>query len=395
MNLRKLLTWLGIVLAFFLCAAAFFPAPARAEIFGTVHGIVHDPQHRPIQDAEVDLKAQRSDWLQHQKTNDNGEFDFSAVPLGEYTVTVKIANFQTAAQSVVVTSGSSPVLHFQLDLAGIAEKTVVTGEPVSASVESVTPTTLLSRQTIQDTPGADRTNSLAIITEYVPGSYVTHDQLHVRGSHQVSWLIDGVPVPNTNIASNVGPQFDPKDIDFLEIQRGSYDAQYGDRTYGVFNLVPRTGFERNNDAELVMSAGTFYQTNDQMSLGGHTQRFAYFVSANGNRSNLGLGTPIANVIHDRQAGGGGFASLIFNVNPASQLRLVTSVRRDSYQIPNGPDDRAAGIDDVERESDAFVNVSWVRTFKSGMLLTVSPFYHYNTANFDGGTSDPIVTIDAM
>ena len=57
----------------------------------------------------------------------------------------------------------------------------------------------------------------------------------------MSWLIDGVPVPNTNIATNVGPQFDPKDIDSLEVLRGGYSAEYGDRTYGVFNVVPRTG----------------------------------------------------------------------------------------------------------------------------------------------------------
>src|SRR5258708_1441312 len=276
MNLRKLLTWLGIVLAFVLCAAAFFPAPARAEIFGTVHGIVHDPQHRPIQDATVDLKAQQSDWVQHQKTNDNGEFEFSAVPLGEYTVTVSIANFQTAAQSVVVASGSSPVLHFGMELAGISEKTVVTGEPVSATLDSVTPTTLLNRQDIQDTPGADRSNSLAMITDYVPGAYFTHDQLHVRGGHQVSWLVDGVPVPNTNIASNVGPQFDPKDVDYFEVQRGSYDADYGDRTYGVFNVVPRTGFERDSECDLVTSFGNFYQTNDDISCGGPTPNISSF-----------------------------------------------------------------------------------------------------------------------
>ena len=66
-----------------------------------------------------------------------------------------------------------------------------------------------------------------MITDYTPGAYVTHDQLHIRGGHQTSWLIDGVPVPNTNIASNLGAQFDPKDIDYLEIQRGSYSAAYG------------------------------------------------------------------------------------------------------------------------------------------------------------------------
>jgi hypothetical protein len=198
MNFRKFSSSLGILLAFVVCSAAFFPVSVRAEIFGTVHGIVHDPQHRPIQEAEVDLKAQRSDWVQHQKTNDNGEFEFGAVPLGEYTVTVTVANFQPAMQSVVVTSGSSPVLHFPMALAPVNEKTVVTGEPVNATTDSVTPTTLLNRQDVQDTPGADRTNSLAIITDYVPGAYITHDQLHIRGGHQTSWLVDGVPVPNTN-----------------------------------------------------------------------------------------------------------------------------------------------------------------------------------------------------
>ena len=106
----------------------------------------------------------------------------------------------------------------------------------------MTPTTLVSRLDVQQTPGADRTNSLAMITDYVPATYVTHDMLHMRGGHQVEWLIDGVPIPNTNIASNLAPQIDPKYIDYLEVLRGSYDATYGDRTYGIFNIVAANGF---------------------------------------------------------------------------------------------------------------------------------------------------------
>jgi hypothetical protein len=423
MKLRKFLVCLGIALAFAVCTSAFFPVPARTEIFGTVHGIVHDPQHRPIQDADVALKAQHSDWVQHQKTNGDGEFEFSAVPLGEYTVTVTIANFQPAMQSVVVTSGSSPVLHFPMELAGLSEKTVVTGEPVSATLDSVTPTTLLNRQDIQDTPGADRTNSLSMITDYVPGAYITHDQLHVRGGHQVSWLIDGVPIPNTNIASNVGPQIDPKDVDYFEVQRGSYDADYGDRTYGVFNAVPRTGFERDRECDLVASFGNFYQTNDQISCGGHTQRFAYYGSLNGNRSNLGLQPPTPQVIHDAENGFGGFATFVFNVDPKDQLRLVVSSRRDFYQIPvsTGQINQIDGIpgaifitpitpcappssscsipggifqSDSEHEADTFVNFTWVRTLSPNALLTVSPLYHYNRANYTGNPIDlPTDTTD--
>jgi outer membrane receptor for ferrienterochelin and colicin len=384
--MRKLLVSLGAILM-------MVAVPAFATIFSTVKGIVHDPQHRPVAGATVTVKARQADWTQTTTTNTDGAFQIAAVPVGEYTLTVSFQGFVTVEQAITAVSDSAPELHIQLEVARVRETVTVSGSATDVHPTSVTPTTLVSREDIQNTPGADRTNGLEAITAFVPGAYVTHDQLHMRGGHQVSWLIDGVPVPNTNIASNVGPQFDPKDIDFMEVHRGSYDAQYGDRTYGVFNVVPRSGFERNNDAELVVSAGNFYQTNDQLSVGGHTQRFAYFISANGNRSDLGLGTPVADVIHDRQAGGSGFASLIFNVDPSNQLRVVTSVRRDSYQIPNGPDDQAAGVDDVERESDTFLNVSWVRTFKSGMLLTFSPFYHYNMANFEGGPNDPIVTVD--
>lgn len=119
---------------------------------------------------------------------------------------------------------------------------MVFGRAEQANMTSVTPTTLVDSEDIALTPGADRTNGMEMITDYVPAAYVTRDMLHMRGGHQADWLIDGVPIPNTNIATNLGPQIDPKDNDYLEVLRGSYDAEYGDRTYGTFNIVPRTGF---------------------------------------------------------------------------------------------------------------------------------------------------------
>ena len=153
----------------------------------------------------------------------------------------------------------------------------------------------------------------------------------------------------------------------------------GDRTYGVFNIAPRTGFERNNEGELILSAGSFYQTNDQFNFGSHTERFAYYASVNGNRSNLGIQTPVPQVVHDAENGYGGFGSLIFNVDPSNQLRLVTNLRKDYYQIPydpypndieNNPVDGqypTIGLRDGDHESDALVNFSWVHTFNSQML----------------------------
>src|ERR1700681_406593 len=356
---------------FLALAALLLLGPAAfANIYGAIRGVVPDPQHRPIQNAMVMLKAKSSDWAKNVTTDANGEFQLNAVPLGDYSVSVASEGFAQTSHDVTVISGSVPVVHFLLKVATANANVTVSGEPDVAPTDSATPTTLVSRLDIERTPGASRSNSLAMITDYVPGAYVTHDQLHIRGGHQTTWLVDGVPVPNTNIASNIGPQFDPKDIDYMEVDRGSLGAALGDRTYGVFNVVPRTGFERNNQAELVLSAGNFYQTNDSFSFGSHTQRFAYYVSVNGNRSNLGLETPIPQVVHDAANGYGGFGSFIFNVNPSNQLRLVTALRKDYYQVPYDPNFYdlessqfdSSGLRDSNREADALINASWVHTF---------------------------------
>jgi outer membrane receptor protein involved in Fe transport len=359
-------------------------------IFGTVRGIVHDPQHRPVSDAKVRLQAKQSAYTQTAQTDAEGQFHFDAVPLGAYTVTVSQSGFETGQQIVSVLSGSAPILHFELRLETQNQSVTVSADSAPAQTESVTPTTLIDREQISQTPGASRANSLAMITDNTPGAYVTHDQLHIRGGHQVSWLIDGVPIPNTNIASNLGPQIDPKDIDTVEMQRGSYSADYGDRTYGIFNVAPRTGFERNNEAELILSAGNFYQSDDQLNFGGHTSRFAYYASINGNRTNLGLETPTSAVIHDAANGFGGFTSLIYNVGPKDQLRLVAQVRRDFFQVPFDPSDpNTAGqfLRDANRENDSFATFSWVHTFNTGLLLTVSPFLHFNTADYQSSLLD--------
>jgi hypothetical protein len=382
----------------------FLSLSAAASVVSTVRGVIHDPQHRPVQNAMVMIKAKTSDWSATANSDANGVFTFNAVPLGEYVVTVAGNGFVQAKQDVMLISASEPDLHFALNVAGSKEIVNVSDTSETAPTDSATPTTVVDRLEIARTPGASRTNSLAMITDFVPGSYVTHDQLHIRGGHQTSWLIDGVPIPNTNIASNLGPQVDPKDIDYLEASRGSYGAEFGDRTYGVFNVVPRTGFERNREAELVLSAGNFYQTNDQFSIGSHTERFAYYASVNGNRSDLGIQTPVPQVTHDAENGYGGFGSLIFNADPSNQLRFITSLRKDHYQIPydpfpndieNGsipendftPQYPSIGLRDADSESDAVVSFSWIHTFNPHELVEVSPFYHYNSANYASSPFD--------
>src|SRR5213080_3537782 len=313
---------------------------SRASVFGDVRGVVFDPQHRAIAGANLRLRSKSSDFAQDMQSAPTGDFLFRAIPIGEYTLTIEAKGFKSIEQSLTVVSGNAPVLYFFMTIAPVSQRVDVIEKPEAPRTDSPTPTTLIRRQEISHTPGSDRTNSVAFITTYVPGSYLTHNQLHVRGGHQVTWLIDGVPVPNTNIADTVGAQFDPKDIDYLEVQRGSYSSEFGDRTYAIFNVAPRNSFERQREAELLLTYGNFNQTNDQFNFGSHTERLGYYGSITFNRSDYGLETPTEVVLHDQTNGGGVFGSLIFNLNPKDQLRLVSGARRDFFQVPNDTNNQA-------------------------------------------------------
>src|SRR5260370_42062657 len=85
-----------------------------ATVFGTVRGIVHDPQHRPVSGIQVVLKARGSEFPLSARTDDAGQFHFDAVPLGEYLVAVSDATFVADPQNVPALSGSAPLLHFEL-----------------------------------------------------------------------------------------------------------------------------------------------------------------------------------------------------------------------------------------------------------------------------------------
>jgi hypothetical protein len=387
-------------------AAALFLAasiPAFSTVFATVHGVVHDPQHRPVAGVKITLQAADSAFALRTETNSEGTFELPQAPIGVYRLAVSAPGFSTVNLPLTLASGTNPVLHIPLQLAPAIQSIQVEGLGISlSSSDSVTPTTLITRADIELTPGADRTTGTEMITDYVPGAYIAHDMLHMHGGHQTAWLIDGIAIPNTKIASNVGPQIDPKDIDAIETQRGSYGADIGDRTYGVFNVLPRNGFERTRDGELLLSAGSFYTGETQLSLGDHDEKTAWYASLTGSRSDYGLATPVIAIYHDATNSESGFISLLRNQTPKDQLRLNAQYRQDYYDVPYDPNPNdyectptagntpyycSSGLRDAQSERDSFLIANWVHTLSPKALFSFAPFYHLNQADYNSLSTD--------
>ena len=374
----------------------FVPARGWAAAYGTVSGIVQDDGDRSVAGARVALES-ATHAITERQTDSTGRFDFANVAIGHYILTISRRDFASVSEPVTVQAGYFPFANIVLTPPSELTEVTVTARRLPV-VASVTPITMVSQEDIENTPGATNVNSLAMITDYVPGAYQAHDMLHIRGGHQTNWLLGGVEIPNTNIAENLGPEINPQDVQTLGIERGGYLADEGDRTYGIFNVIPKSGFSSNNQAELDVTGGNFGQTNDYVSVASHTGEFAYYASVEGNRSDLGLQTPVSQIIHDETRGVGAFTNLEFRPSEQDMLSLVAQLRQDVYQIPDctvplADDPGCVGqFGDVQGEADNFAVLSWAHTFTSNAVLTSSLLYHFERADYNGGTGDyPTIT----
>jgi hypothetical protein len=361
-----------------------------------VSGVVRDSSDRPVAAARVELES-AAHAITARRTDATGRFAFPNVAIGHYKLTVSQNGFDSVSQPVTVEAGYYPFANIQLKPGSDLAEVIVTARRVPV-VASVTPSTIVSQQDIENTPGATNVNSLAMITDYVPGAYQAHDMLHIRGGHQTNWLMNGVEIPNTNIAENLGPALNPQDVDTLGIERGGYLADEGDRTYGIFNVIPKSGFGRDNEADLDVTAGNFGQTDDYLSAASHSDQFAYYASIEGNRSDLGLQTPVSQVIHDATHGYGAFTNLQYKPSEHDAVSLVAQWRQDVYQIPDctvplADDPQCVGqFGDVQGEADEFALLSWAHTFANEAVLTSSLMVHFERADYDGGAGDyPTIT----
>ena len=59
-----------------------FPLTSHATVVGSIRGIVHDPDHRPMQGASVVVKSTTSGYSQTTLTSAEGAFEVTSIPVG-------------------------------------------------------------------------------------------------------------------------------------------------------------------------------------------------------------------------------------------------------------------------------------------------------------------------
>ncbi len=210
---------------------------AQGVIEGTV---VSQRTGRPIPGATVMLKnAQRG-----AITQPDGRFRITGVPSGQYLLTVRSLGYHPYHRSLQLKAGDTLRLHIALQPAAIEMQRVViaASKRVQSAQEVPVSVSVVDLQNIE----LRAQTQLDYVLRYVPGVYVTRDQVNIRGTSGFALgigsrtfvLLDGFPFlsgDGGDIKFDALPLFVARNV---EIVKGGGSALYGSGALGgVVNVV--------------------------------------------------------------------------------------------------------------------------------------------------------------
>ena len=93
-------------------------APLQAQVTtATIYGNVTDASGAPLRDAQIEVRNDATGATLAATTNDEGEFTFTFLPIGRYSLAIKATGFKTQSQpNVEVSAGERLRLNYALEV---------------------------------------------------------------------------------------------------------------------------------------------------------------------------------------------------------------------------------------------------------------------------------------
>jgi Carboxypeptidase regulatory-like domain/TonB dependent receptor len=249
-----------------LLASAFalivwsFPANPVAHAQGTgtsgeIRGTVTDPTARTAPKATVEIEDTEKGIRRTAVTGSDGEYEVTGLPPSAYSVTVRLAGFQTEThRNVVVNVGQTLILDFQLRVATGMAQIEVTGESPAVETARASQADTLVQQYITDlpigrrdyltftllVPGVSNSSTLADNADFrpkqTPQSGLSFYGSNGRGN---SVTVDGGEANDD--AGGVRLNLSQDAVQEFQINRSNYGAELGGASGATINIVSKSG----------------------------------------------------------------------------------------------------------------------------------------------------------
>ncbi len=239
--------WFPLCLAVFL-TAGFVVSPVTAQVAGSINGTVLDSTQAAIPGALlVSTNTQTGDTRQIS-SSEQGFFNFTDLPRGEYTVRVTAQGFrEMVIGPVVLTVGQQMTVHPTLDIGSVLESIEVQGTPPPVTTSTSTVSQLDSKR-IEQLPlnGRNALQLVALLPGVVPagnagqmGAVQTTFSTSGGRNIDMNFSLDGGN--NMNPFYSIANEYpNPDALQEFAVTTRNYSASFGRGSSGV-TAVTRSG----------------------------------------------------------------------------------------------------------------------------------------------------------
>jgi hypothetical protein len=228
---------------------SLFASPALAQYgTGTLLGAVTDPSGAAVPRAQVVVKNTATNETREFSTDASGNYLFTALPSGTYSLTVSAASFKTAsAQNVVLRVNTQARVDFTMQLGTLSETVQVTSAAPQLQTNTAALGTVIDNRTILELPFNARNFydlialSPSVVKVRGASSVMDERSAEVGGIRNTSTnaMLDGVDFSVANI-NNPAVALSLDVIEEFKVQINFMDASYGHGAAGI-DMVSRRG----------------------------------------------------------------------------------------------------------------------------------------------------------
>ncbi|MHB8412890.1 MAG: carboxypeptidase-like regulatory domain-containing protein [Candidatus Acidiferrales bacterium] len=247
-SVRARLLWLSLVVLF--ASSVCFSQNITALLTGTVT----DPSGAVVPGASLTLhNVDTNTDVITLKTDSNGVYTATELPLGHYTVTVTAQGFKKFVErDVILNVGQHRTLNIKLAIGQVSEQVTVTATTIPVETSSGAQDTTITGTQIRELQLNDRNfEQLVTLQPGVSSSLPDQIQFGITNTDSVSvngartsannWTVDGADINDSgsNLTLLNVPSVDA--LSEFTLERSTYDAQYGRSGGGQVNVVTKSG----------------------------------------------------------------------------------------------------------------------------------------------------------
>ena len=234
----------------------FSASPLSAQVdTGSISGIVSDPSGAVIHDATVTLTNEGTNAKLTTTAGSGGDYTFTPVRIGSYSITATYPGFQTTTQkNIVVNVGASVVANFTLKPGQVAETVEVTSAAPVLETQDASVGQVINARNVNNLPLNGR--NFTFLAQLAAG--VNSPQADTRGNAasgafaangsrpaQNNYLLDGIDNNSDTVDFLNGTNFvvlPPVDaIQEFKVQTTDFSAEYGRSGAAVLNATIKSG----------------------------------------------------------------------------------------------------------------------------------------------------------